>query len=122
MRAYALVKNHAATVHVPATSNRCAMQIERSAFGKDDGWYRAQATYDEGWGGWSVEIGKKIDPAKEAVRLRALARKGENKEARTGSPGISGYMHMERMATEAIRIQVQVSDYFADMLGAFAGE
>lgn len=118
MRAYSLVKDHSATVYIPATSNRCAMQIERSAFGKADGWYRTQATYEEDWGSWSVTLGKKIDPAKEAKRLRALARKGEHKEASTGSPGITGYMHMERMATEAIRVQVQISDYFADLLGA----
>jgi len=114
MRAYARILDGETTIFVPATTNRIDMEIKGYAQGRADGWYRAKATCDEYH--WHTEIGAKVNPAKEAVRLTALAAKGRHKQARTDKPGISGYMHMERMATEAIRNQVEVSEYFAKML------
>lgn len=118
MRAYAKVTAGHAVVYIPATSNRIDMEVEAFAPRKADGWYRVKATCDEGWGGWVTEIGAKINPEKEAVRLLALAKKGEDKQARTDKPGVVGYLHMERMSTAAIQNQVEVSKYFAKMLSA----
>lgn len=112
MRAYAKVANGRATVYIPATSNRVPLELERPARFAKAGWYRASVTYE---GGWLVDMGKPVEPVKEAKRLRRLV-EGNTGQARTGSPGIAGYQQMADAATAAKATQRQVSAYFAKLL------
>lgn len=61
-----------------------------------------------------VEVGKEVDPGTESKRLKNLSEK--KKRARTGSPGVKGYQHMENMANAAISNSKKVNHDFSEIL------
>jgi len=112
MRSYTHIVDGVAITHLPRTSNRCSMEIEHSS-DLPIGWYRSQSTWDAGW---TITIGRAVDPSREATRLQRLADQSRYKTARTGSPGITGYQRCADAATAAIKTSVQTNEYFAMLL------
>ena len=125
MRAYAHVDaDGVARFYLPATGNRVDQELVREGYREHPaGWYRARCTFEAHGpydGTWSAELGRQVDPAKEAARLRKLSDAARDKRARTDKPGIGSaqwsYQHMENMANAAIETQRVISDYFAELL------
>jgi len=81
------------------------------------GWYRARYVTVSGKGRCvaNATLGALVDPAKEAVRLRALVT-GNRGSAHTGRPGIGGFQQRENASTQAAKDQRTVTSNFARLM------
>jgi hypothetical protein len=92
------------TIHVKLTDSFWGRELRRTTDSRPPGIYRAKYTAEENRYDHHADIviGKSVDPAKEAARLRRNAR-AQTTQARTRSPGIAGYLERENAATARLR-------------------
>jgi hypothetical protein len=111
------------TVHTPRGGNFTGATFDVTVpEGTTKGWYRTQ--YERGFRGGPSIYGytlTKVDPAKEAERLRGLNMKAKG-YARTGSPGIAGYQPRAEAADSAARVRVEHNENFAKLMDRAAAK
>lgn len=118
-RGFALVRDGKIVARAPATSRKGEVEQVVADPTRPEGWYRCSLTY---WRGstWSVRLAKKIDPSKEAKRLAEMGNRVAN--ARTGSPGITGYQQREDASRRAAAHRLEESRKLATMLADWSAE
>ena len=116
MRAYAKVEN--GTVKVTTWSTNLGGRVDIWQKTRlPDGWYRAKATCEDPNSPWVVNFGKKVDPLKEATRLRGMAKRiGSCPRAFVGDYGVRGHSEAERASTAAMVANRGFNLHLADIL------